>query len=81
MAGAILAAAAGCLVRLWRPVRAAVDQLRPRWGVKTSVPAALSPGTATGGPVHIVAEHLAYFTGPWRGHRLPGRRRALAAWP
>jgi hypothetical protein len=62
MAGAILAAAAGA----WF---ATGTLFAPLWtnfaalGVRTSVPAALSPGTATGGPVHVVAEHLAYFTG------------------
>jgi hypothetical protein len=62
MAGAILAAAGGA----WF---AAGTLFAPLWtnyaalGVRTSVPAALSPGTATGGPLHVMAEHLAYFTG------------------
>jgi hypothetical protein len=62
MTGACLAAAGGA----WF---AAGMLFAPLWsdygtlGVKMSVPAALDPGTAAGGPLHVVAEHLAFFTG------------------
>jgi len=32
-------------------------------GTPVSVPAAFDSGTPTGGPAHVVAEHLAFFTG------------------
>src|SRR5215472_9270426 len=32
-------------------------------GVPGGVPAALSPGLAIGGPLHMVAEHLSFFIG------------------
>jgi hypothetical protein len=62
MVGACLAAAGGA----WF---ATGTLFTPLWtdyaalGVRTSVPAALVPGSPTGGPVHIVAERLAFFTG------------------
>lgn len=62
IAGACVAAAAGA----WF---AAGALFAPLWtnyatlGTRVSVPAAFDTGTATGGPVHIVAEHLAFFTG------------------
>jgi hypothetical protein len=59
MVGACLAAAAGA----WF---AAGALLAPLWSSATTLgsrPAALDPGTATGGPVHMVAEHLTFFTG------------------
>jgi hypothetical protein len=62
MAGACLAAAGGAwfaVGMLFAPLWANYATL----GVRTSVPAALQPGTATGGPLHLVAEHLAFFTG------------------
>jgi hypothetical protein len=60
--GACLAAAGGAWFAagvLFAPLWTTYDTL----GARVSVPAALDPGTATGGPVHQVAEHLAYFTG------------------
>jgi hypothetical protein len=60
--GAWLAAAAGA----WFAVG---TLLAPVWsgyvtlGVRRAVPAALQSGTPVGGPAHIVAEHLTFFTG------------------
>jgi hypothetical protein len=62
IAGACLAAAAGAWFALGTLVA-------PLWansvtlGVRSGVPAALNPGVPTGGPVHVVAEHVAFFTG------------------
>ncbi len=62
IAGASLAAAAGA----WFAVGAL---LAPLWttyaalGARVTVPAAFDTGTPTGGPVHVVLEHLAFFTG------------------
>jgi hypothetical protein len=61
MFGAALAAAAGA----WFAVG---SLLGPVWtsystlGAPGSAPAALSPGQPTGGPLHMVAEHLSFFT-------------------
>ena len=61
MFGAALAAAAGA----WFVVG---SLLGPVWtssatlGVPGGVPAALDPGQPTGGPLHMVAEHLSFFT-------------------
>jgi hypothetical protein len=62
IAGACLAAAGGA----WFAVGTLFAPLWTNYatlGVKVSVPAAFDPGTATGGPLHLVAEHLAFFTG------------------
>ena len=62
MFGAALAAAGGA----WFAVG---HLLGPVWsgsttlGTPGSIPAALNAGTPTGGPLHIVAENLAFFTG------------------
>src|SRR5690242_8434145 len=61
MFGAALAAAGGA----WFVVG---SLLGPVWtssaalGVPGGVPAALDPGQPTGGPLHMVAEHLSFFT-------------------
>jgi hypothetical protein len=61
MFGAVLAAAGGA----WFTVG---SLLGPVWtssttlGVPGGVPAALDPGQPTGGPLHMVAEHLSFFT-------------------
>jgi hypothetical protein len=61
MFGAALAAAGGA----WFVVG---SLLGPVWtsysapGVPGGVPAVLSPGQPTGGPLHMVAEHLTFFT-------------------
>jgi len=59
MFGAALAAAAGA----WFVVG---SLLGPVWtsyaAVGGGVPAALDPGQPTGGPLHMVAEHLSFFT-------------------
>jgi len=61
MFGAVLAAAGGA----WYTVG---SLLGPVWtsgttlGVPGGVPAALDPGQPTGGPLHMVAEHLSFFT-------------------
>lgn len=59
--GACLAAAAGA----WFAVGALVAPVWTGYGTvgPNAVPAALYPGTPTGGPLHMVAEHLAFFTG------------------
>jgi hypothetical protein len=59
--GACLAAAAGA----WFALGALVAPLWAGYGTvgPNAIPAALYPGTPTGGPVHIVAERLAFFTG------------------
>jgi hypothetical protein len=60
--GAALAAAGGA----WFAVG---SLLGPVWansttlGVPGGIPAALSPGLPTGGPLHMVAEHLSFFIG------------------
>ncbi len=62
MTGACLAAAGGA----WFAVGALFAPLWTNYatlGVRTSVPAALNPGVPTGGAVHMVAEHLGFFTG------------------
>lgn len=59
--GACLAAAAGAwfaLGALVAPVWAGYGTIGPN-----AIPAALYPGAPTGGPLHMVAEHLAFFTG------------------
>jgi hypothetical protein len=62
MFGAVLAAAAGA----WFAVG---SLLGPVWtssstlGVPGGVPTALNPGSPTGGPLHMVTEHLSFFTG------------------
>src|SRR5215467_10028649 len=56
MFGAALAAAGGA----WFAVG---HLLGPVWSsAPGSIPAALSPGAPTGGPLHMVAENLAFFT-------------------
>jgi hypothetical protein len=61
MFGAALAAAGGA----WFAVG---HLLGPVWGSSTtlgvsgSIPAAFNPGTPIGGPLHVVAENLAFFT-------------------
>jgi len=59
--GACLAAAAGA----WFALGALLAPLWAGYGTvgPNAIPAALYPGTPTGGPVHIVAERLAFFTG------------------
>ena len=60
--GAALAAAGGAwfaVGSLLGPVWASSATL----GVPGGVPAALDPGQATGGPLHMAAEHLGFFTG------------------
>jgi hypothetical protein len=59
MVGACLAAAAGA----WFATGALFAPLATTNSTLGSRTAALDPGTAVGGPVHIVAEHLAFFTG------------------
>jgi hypothetical protein len=62
IAGACLAAAAGAwfaLGTLFAPLWTNYSTL----GARVSVPAAFDSGSPTGGPVHVVAEHLAFFTG------------------
>lgn len=61
IAGACLAAAAGA----WFAVGALVAPVWTGYGTvgPNAIPAALYPGTPTGGPLHMVAEHLAFFTG------------------
>ena len=62
MFGAALAAAGGAwfaVGSLLGPVWASSTTL----GVPGGVPAALTPGLATGGPLHMVAEHLSFFIG------------------
>ena len=59
--GACLAAAAGAwfaLGGLLAPLWAGYGTIGPN-----ATPAAFYPGVPTGGPVHVVAEHLAFFTG------------------
>jgi hypothetical protein len=61
MFGAALATAAGAwfaIGTMLGPVWASYATL----GVRGSVPAALDPGAPTGGPLHMVAEHLSFFT-------------------
>src|SRR5438552_4705138 len=61
MFGAALAAAAGAwfvVGSLLGPVWAGSATL----GVPGGVPAALDPGQPTGGPLHMVTEHLSFFT-------------------
>ena len=59
--GAGLAAAAGA----WFAPGSVVAPLWTGYGTvgPNAIPAALYPGAPTGGPVHMVAEHLAFFTG------------------
>jgi hypothetical protein len=60
MFGAALAAAGGAwfaVGSLLGPVWASGTTL----GVPSGIPAALSPGQPTGGPLHMVAEHLSFF--------------------
>jgi hypothetical protein len=61
MVGAILAAAAGA----WFAVGTLIAPLWTGYGTvgPNAIPAALYPGTPAGGPIHMVAEHLAFFTG------------------
>jgi hypothetical protein len=61
MFGAALAAAGGAwfvVGSLLGPVWTSYSTL----GVPGGVPAALNPGQPTGGPLHMVAEHLSFFT-------------------
>jgi hypothetical protein len=61
MFGAALAAAAGAwfvVGSLLGPVWASTAAL----GAPGGVPAALDPGQPTGGPLHMAAEHLSFFT-------------------
>ena len=61
MFGAALAAAGGAwfaVGHLLGPVWSSSTTL----GVPGSIPAALNPGAPTGGPLHMVAENLAFFT-------------------
>jgi len=59
--GACLAAAAG----VWFALGSVVAPLWTGYGTvgPNAIPAALYPGAPTGGPVHMVVEHLAFFTG------------------
>jgi len=59
--GACLAAAGGA----WFALGAVMAPLWTGYGTvgPNAIPAALYPGVPTGGPVHMVAEHLAFFTG------------------
>jgi len=59
--GACLAAAAGA----WFALGGVVAPLWTGYGTvgPNAIPAALYPGAPTGGPVHVVAERLAFFTG------------------
>jgi len=61
MVGAILAGAAG----VWFAVGSLIAPLWTGYGTvgPYAIPAALYPGTPTGGPLHVVAEQLAFFTG------------------
>lgn len=62
MFGAALAAAAGAwfvVGSLLGPVWANSSAL----GAPGGIPAALDPGAPTGGPLHMAAEHLGFFTG------------------
>lgn len=61
MAGACLAAAAG----VWFALGSLIAPLWTGYGTvgPNAIPAALYPGVPTGGPAHIVAEHLSFFTG------------------
>jgi hypothetical protein len=62
MFGAALAAAGGAwfaVGSLLGPVWAAYSTA----GAPGSVPSALNPGQPIGGPLHMVAEHLSFFTG------------------
>lgn len=61
LVGAVLAAAAGtwfALGSLIAPLWTGYGQVGPY-----AIPAALYPGTPVGGPIHIVAERLAFFAG------------------
>ena len=59
--GACLAAAAGA----WFALGAVIAPVWTGYGTvgPNAIPAALYPGVPTGGPLHLVAEHLAFFTG------------------
>src|SRR5215469_13982861 len=59
--GACLAAAAGA----WFALGSLVAPLWTGYGTvgPDAIPAALYPGTPVGGPVHLVAERLTFFTG------------------
>jgi hypothetical protein len=61
MAGACLAAAAGA----WFALGALIAPVWTGYGTvgPNAIPAALYPGTPTGGPLHMVAERLSFFTG------------------
>jgi hypothetical protein len=61
MVGAILATAAGA----WFAMGSLIAPLWTGYGTvgPNAIPAALYPGTPAGGPIHMVAEHLAFFTG------------------
>ena len=61
MVGAILAAAAGT----WFALGSLIAPLWTGYGPvgPYAIPAALYPGNPVGGPIHIVAERLAFFTG------------------
>ena len=59
--GACLAAAAGA----WFALGPVIAPVWTGYGTvgPNAIPAALYPGVPTGGPLHLVAEHLAFFTG------------------
>src|SRR5215471_6703650 len=62
MFGAVLAAAGGAwfaVGSLLGPVWASYSALNAPGGI----PAALNPGAPVGGPLHLVAEHLSFYTG------------------
>jgi hypothetical protein len=61
MAGACLAAAGGA----WFVLGSLIAPLWTGYGTvgPNAIPAALYPGTPAGGPVHMVAERLGFFTG------------------
>ena len=58
MFGAALAAAAGA----WFTVGTLLGPVWASYNTLGGVPEALSPGSPTGGPLHMVAEHLSFFT-------------------
>ena len=58
MFGAALAAAAGA----WFTVGTLLGPVWASYNTLGGVPEALNPGSPTGGPLHMVAEHLSFFT-------------------
>ena len=61
MIGCVLQRAAGA----WFAMGSLIAPLWTGQGTvgPNAIPAALYPGTPVGGPIHMVAEHLAFFTG------------------